>query len=134
MSKIQGSHLLLGRVADNGIFSSFAYSKSCEITQQRDTIEVSSPTSGLWREYRAGRCSRSITCECLLASDETEIESLFRDGTPILVSCRNRDNTGYEYRGRAIITHLHLAGRLHEMASYSITLQGTGAMAYAPVV
>lgn len=129
MSKIHGSNLILGGVKD-GTFAALAYAKSCEIEQQRETREVSSPTSGKWREYLAGRCDRSIRCECLLSDSAEELEQAFRSGEPMMLSCRQRDNSGYEYRGEAIITSLKIIGRIHEMASFSVTMRGTGEWEY----
>lgn len=133
MNKKHGTNLLMGRIHEDGTFHSFAFSKSCDISENADTIETSSPTSGRWKTYLKGRCSWGMNCECLLAEDENEMETLFRQNTPIEVSCRNRDNTGYEYRGLAIITSLKQTGRLHELVTYSITLKGTGELAYQAV-
>lgn len=120
---------MLGRMTEEG-FRAFAFARSCEIQQQRETIETSSPTSGTWKSYLAGRCDRTITCECLLSSDEEEIEGIFRRGETITLSCRQRDNSGYEHRGDAIITELQISGRIHEMASFSVTMRGTGVWEY----
>jgi TP901-1 family phage major tail protein len=132
MSKILGTNLLLGHLID-GAFSAFAYSKACTIDEQADTIEISSPTSGKWQEFLTSRFSWSMSCECLLSSDNSTIEDAFRKGEPIEVSCRNRDTAGKEYRGRAIITNLRATGRIHEMSTYSITLKGTGKLDYQSI-
>lgn len=127
--KIQGTNLLMG-TESYGTFSAFAYARSCEVDEQRDTIEIASPTSAQWKEYLAARCSWKMACECLLSDNEAVLEAAFRNGTPVLVTCRHRNNIGYRYRGYAIITSLRVSGRLHEMATFSIGLQGTGALEY----
>lgn len=127
--KIQGTNLLMGRET-SGSFAAFGYSRSCEISEQRDTIETASPTSAQWKDYKSARCSWTMTCECLLSDNETVLETAFRQGIPILVTCRPRGESGYRYRGYAIITSLRASGRIHEMATYSIGLQGTGELEY----
>lgn len=126
--KILGSNLILG-TETGGTFSPVAYSRSCEINEDRDTIETASPHSGQWREHRAGRCGWTMTCECLLSDNESALETAFRIGAPIPVTCRARDGS-FRYSGNAIITSLRISGRLHEMATYSISLQGTGELTY----
>lgn len=129
MNKIQGTNLLLGRQTESG-FSSFAFAKGCEISQKSDTIEVCSPDSPRAKEYIPGRTSWTATCECLYSSDESVIESLYASGEIFSVVCRQRDNQGYRYEGKAFISSLRLNGRLHEMATYTIMLQGTGDLRY----
>lgn len=130
MSKIQGTNLILGHHDGNDAFKAFAYARGCEIDLQADMIEIASPSSDMWKEFIAGRCEWSMTCECLLAKDESEIEGIFRAREPIKVSCRLRDGSGYRHTGNAIINSLKLSGRLHEMASYTIGLKGTGPLDY----
>ena len=132
MSKIQGTNLIMGHITESGM-QAFAYARSCDINQTADKIETCSPTSARAKEYLPGRTSWIMSCECLLAKDESVIEEMFRTGETFPVRCRNRDNSGYEYRGMAFISSLRASGRLHEMATYSITLQGTGELEYQPV-
>ena len=123
--------MLLGKESEEGGLELFSYARSCEIDEKSDVVEVASPTSARAREYIAGRTSWTMRCECLLAKDESVVEGLFRSGEAFWVQCRHRDNTGCRYRGKAFITSLRTTGRLHDMATYSIGLQGTGELEYA---
>ena len=125
MGKILGSDLLLGWKPAEGEYRVFGCSKSCEVSEERDTVEVSSPASGIWRGYVAGRCGWSCSCECLMSDDSDGLEEAFRLGKPVEVSMKRR-NGQVRYSGHAIITSLKSTGRLHEMATYSVRLKGTG--------
>lgn len=125
---IKGSHLIIG-IIQSGKLQPFAYSRGCEISESRDTIEYSSPTSGIWREHLPGRCSWSATVDCLLSDDARLTEQAFRDGTMLDVVCKGGE-AGYAYKGKAIITQLRASGRIREMASYSISLKGCGELRY----
>lgn len=48
--------------------AAIAGAKSCEVTTEADQIEVSSPTSGVWREYKGGRKGWSVTVSTLVLS------------------------------------------------------------------
>ena len=117
--------MLLGWKPAEGEYRVFGCSKSCEVNEERETMEVSSPTSGIWREYHAGRCGWSCSCECLMSDETDELEEAFRLGKPVAVSLKKRDGQT-RYSGKAIITSLKSTGRLREMATYSVRLKGTG--------
>ena len=129
MGKILGSNLILGTV-ENGVHKAVAYSKPCTVEEKREMTEVSSPTSGRWKEYVPGRVERRVTCECLLSDDISTLESAFMAGTPLTVSIRQRSGAGKGWRGQVLITSLRIAGRLHEMASLSVEMTGCGEWRY----
>lgn len=144
-TKIQGSRLLLGWIdypwnEENEdydeVFRVFGFAKSCELSQSRETKEIANPTDGQWKKYIAGRCDWSCSCECLLSSDSSAVEEIFRSGQPVEILLRGRYIADWRfigsYRGEAIITSLKITGRIHEMATYSISLKGTGELIYLP--
>ena len=123
---IQGRSLLLGRQIGEE-FRAFAYSQACDLEESLSTIEVASAVSGVDREYVAGKTLWRVTCSCLLASDENDLEELYRAGMPILVSMRTT-SARTSYTGYARIASLQVMGRISSMATYTISLEGTGAL------
>lgn len=129
--KIQGTNLLLSWEDAYGNTDVFSYGRSCEVSQKSDSIEVASPASARAKTFLPGRTSWNITCECLLSSDESRIEAIYRSGEEISVRCWQKGAIGgYYYKGRAFISTLRTTGRLHDMAAYTIGLQGTGELEY----
>ena len=133
MNLILGMNFLLGRVNGDGVFTSLAYSRSCAVKENREVKEVSSPSSEIWKEYIPARCSWTGTSENLLSSDGSELETAFRDGTPFLISFRERGTSGRQYRGYAIIKEIAIQARIGDVATYSISFQGTGPLDYTTI-
>lgn len=130
MNIILGMNFLLGRINEDGTFSSLAYSRSCSVKENRDVVEVSSPSSDIWKEYIPARCSWTGTSENLLSSDESELEAAFRDGTPLPMSFRERGTDGRQYRGYVIIKEKNITARIGDVAIYTLSFQGTGPLDY----
>ncbi len=126
-------NFLLGRIDDKGVFGSLAYSRSCSVEENREVKKIASHVSGMWEEYIPARCSWAGTSENLLASNASELEAAFRDGTPFLMSFRERGTSGRQYRGYVIIKKISIAARVGDVATYNISFQGTGALDYTTI-
>lgn len=108
-------------------FRAFAYAQACDLEESMATVEVASTTSGTAREYVAGRSLWRVSCSCLLASDESDMEALHRAGMPVLVTMRTA-SARTSYTGYAVITSLQVTGRISAMATYIVALEGTGSL------
>ena len=93
--------------------------------------EVASSTSGIYKEYRPLRIQWSASIDGLLSDEQAELYSVFEAGKAIDISWQDgNQNTpiNFFYRGKAYIKSLVLTGNIHEMATFSVELQGTGTL------
>lgn len=129
MAIIHGTHLNVGTVSGS-TFTPFAYGRQCELTETRDLIESSSPSSSTFKTYVPDLIGWQISCNCLLSSDVSNLESAFRSSSPIYISFRHASKQHY---GQAYITSLKHTGSIRQLAVLTITLTGTGELDYKNV-
>ena len=98
--------------------------KSCDIQHDCEAIEVSSPNSSQSKEFIPGRKTWQITVSGLLST----MKNLLQVGRVVSVSVRtSRSLVSLDVlTGTAIITHMQETGTRGSLATYSMTLQGTG--------
>ena len=118
-----------------------AGAKSCKITVNASTLDVSSKDSGIWAEKMGGQLSFNASSENLFVL--TEFKDLFNKliaREKITISfgyVLNREDNGVPgggwnmsdtstYTGDAIITSLDANASNGDIASFSINLEGTG--------
>jgi len=123
-----------------------AFSNNATLERNRDTIEVSNKDSDGNKEYIYGDKSWSMTSDALysyvLLSGNTrnsydELFTMMESNTPVNVSFARKtgtnpnwtvDSTYKTYTGTALIASLPLTAPNNDLASFSIKLQGTGAL------
>lgn len=104
-----------------------ASSVTCEVDMQTDTIEVASPTSGVFRDYIASLCGWSISTSGLIKSTQQQYDlfELWRKREKIRINYYDEElrmvRSGY-----AIITNLRESAPNRSIPTYSIALQGCG--------
>lgn len=135
MKKIQGTHIHLGTVDTDGTFSAFAFARQASVSMKRKMIQIASPTTGDSEEYIPGRKSWQMDCGCLLSNDESAVINAYNAGTKLKVAFRDETpdwspELKYAFIGNAYIDNLKQQGNIHSMASFNISLQGTGALNY----
>ena len=113
-----------------------ASSVTCEVDMQTDTIEVASPTSGVFRDYIASLCGWSISTSGLIKTTQQQYD-LFGLQYDLFELWRNRIRLRVNYydtemrmvrSGYAIITNLRESAPNRSIPTYSISLQGCGAL------
>ena len=129
MAIIHGTHLNVGTVSGS-TFTPFAYGRQCELTETRDLIESSSPSSSTFKTYVPDLIGWQISCNCLLSSDISNLESAFRSSSPLYISFRHASK---QHRGYAYITSLKQTATIRQMAVLTIILTGTGELSYINV-
>ena len=102
--------------------TAIAGARSCELNVQSDTIEVSSPTQGLWRDYIAGRKGWTVTCGQLVTEVENNIDMV---GERVTLRFGKRDDTDY-VEGYAIVTSWKATGNIGSLTQGSFSFQGCG--------
>lgn len=104
-----------------------AAQRTCSLNMQQDTIEVCSPVSGPWREYIPGTLGWNVSCDGLIYEPE------YADELMDVLTRRQKVRLSYydpELRivrsGYAIPTVLQEGASISDLASYSLTFQGSG--------
>ena len=131
MNKVIGTNIKCLTTDPDGTFKQIAFARSAIISMSRDMKEVASSTSGIYKEYRPLRIQWSASIDGLLSDKQEELYSLFEAGKAldILWQDDNQNLTiNFFYRGKAYIKSLVLTGNIHEMATFSVELQGTGTL------
>lgn len=98
------------------------------LNRETNVIEVTSKESG-WAENLSGVKSWSIECEgYVVVSDSayTALETAWENGDEIDVEIRVP--SGSTYKGKALIAEFPLEAPQDDALTFSITLQGTGAL------
>lgn len=110
--------------------TAIAGTKSNEIQVGCETIEISSPSSGQWREYIVGRKEWSVSVDFLLLAT-TDVLGLLQSGNTftLKVVTRSGNSTTVQLEGSAILKtakHRYTRGNL---AAGSYQFVGNGALA-----
>ena len=110
-----------------------ASSVTCEVDMQTDTIEVASPTSGVFRDYIPSLCDWSISTSGLIksASQQYDLFELWRNRSKLRVNYYDTEMRMVR-SGYAIITNLRESAPNRSIPTYSISLQGCGELENVP--
>jgi len=103
-----------------------ACSRSCELSIDVDTTEISSPDSGSWKDYIAGRKGWQMTTSHLVSTSNF---SLFKSlvGTKVGVSFTDGEHS-LSVWGYAICTGVKITATLGNLCQGSFTFTGCGAL------
>lgn len=106
-----------------------AGTRSNEIQTSAEAIEISSPTSGEWREYIAGRKEWSITVGHLVLTTENALDLLSVGGSYHL-EIVERQGTAVTVvaEGDAILTTRRVSGSVGNLLQGSFQFTGNGAL------
>ena len=107
-----------------------ASSVTCEVDMQTDTIEVASPTSGVFRDYIPSLCGWSISTSGLIKTTKQQYDlfELWRNRAKLRVNYYDTEMRMVR-SGYAIITNLRESAPNRSIPTYSISLQGCGELA-----
>jgi predicted secreted protein len=141
MSLVRGENVLL-YIYDGGLWKPTSCGKSCSITTNAEEIETSYVNSGNWRTYEYVALSWTAQLEGLVMLQMTNTMCLpdlraYQFGRQkVLFRYQRTDDSGNVYtdEGLAIITTITDNGDLEGVATFSMTLKGTGpiTMSYTP--
>ena len=126
MGIIHGGAIVVSRKVGN-TYTAFAAAKSCDIEVTNNDIEVSSATSGLWRNYIAGRKSWKVTVSGLvmeLSSTLLQVGSEYQLKINVTGSSPADQVTGY-----ALCKSAKVTGTQGNLGQYSCTFNGSGELA-----
>lgn len=106
-----------------------AMQRGATLNQSTDTIETTNKLTGGWKTFEPSFKEWSVDCDGLIPVDSTAFEALkesYRNGEKLVVSLLDGDGVGET--GSVIISDFPLEYPYDDSATYSITLQGTGAL------
>lgn len=101
-----------------------AEAKSCEIDVACDAIEISSPTSGQWREFLAGRKEWSVSLSHLVPAGTipTDVSMI---GTTVTLVLYERDS-GLQLSGSALVVAWRTVATVGNLCTGTFTFKGSG--------
>lgn len=104
--------------------------RGATLNRTSETIDATSKdTEGLWTETIPGMKSWGIDCDgCYIADDAAyeELETAYLEGTPVPVAVEMEN--GDIHHGEATISDFSLDIPYDDVVSYSLSLQGNGAL------
>jgi predicted secreted protein len=119
---IQGRNLLV--VADGTVI---AGCKTCDVDAEVDLLEVSSPSTGVWREYIAGRKNWSVSASTLVTSLH---DTMVQVGQKVWLTLVVRDDSGTlttdRLSGWAFVQQAKVTGAWGNLTKGSFVFQGSG--------
>ena len=138
---IKGGDLMLFEKSGS-TYSAFGFAKSHSLQIDADSLEVSSKDSGKWKEFLTTKLSWSINAEHLYVESDYDAimqKMIAREPVDVLFAIATNSNdedgkpaegwtAGSGYKGSAVITSVSVNANDGEIASYSITLQGSSAL------
>lgn len=132
-NKVSGASVILKIKKDAG-FVAIGGQTGATINRSAETIDVTNKVSAGYKEYVAGWKDWSVDCDAFVTlgdEGQEELEKAYEAGTAVEVSLRigGDDNAkGVGYKGVALITSLATDLSQDDAVTYSLSLQGTGAL------
>lgn len=119
---ILGNNILIYR-NDTAIAGTF----SNEIQSEAELIEISSPTSGQWKEYIAGRKNWSINVSWIITINNEWIE-LLNVGSSYTLKIFQRNSPNYYLTGTATLKSCKITATKGNLCQGSFQFVGNGAL------
>ena len=117
-------------VKKGGAYKVVGEQRNATLNRGSETLDVSNKaTGGAWKEFIAGAKEWSVDGDGILI-DGDEAFGLLEDAylSGELVEVKIGDDSGWGFQGNAIITDFPVEAPYDDALSYSMTLQGTGAL------
>ena len=102
--------------------------QNCSINRETETSDATTKESGVWSESEAVGLSWSVDCDGLVVVGDEGLEAL-EDAWENLQQVDIKYGTSTNYKsGKAIITSLSSNSPSKDKTTYSVSLQGVGAL------
>ena len=140
MAIFNGTDLILKvSPTSGGTEAKLMHSQSVTLDVSMDTIDITTKDSSGRQELLAGLTSFSLSSDGLMDFNptvvgDTEFDELFLQGytnrTPVtFIFTLGTTNSGdYTFSGSGIITALSISGGVEDAPTYSVSIQGSGAL------
>lgn len=145
---INGTDLCLF-ILSGASYKTIALATTCKISTSMATRKIASKDSGLWEESAVGRMSWTCDSSNLFTQDNIGTSGFTYDAlmdtfisrTPVTIKFATTTTSGMGFPqtvgtgkylgGTAIITKLDLDAKDNDTSTFSVTLEGTGALTHA---
>tara|TARA_R100001440_G_scaffold22658_1_gene37014 strand:- start:534 stop:965 length:432 start_codon:yes stop_codon:yes gene_type:complete len=138
MAIFNGTDLILTvSPSDGGANAKLMHSTSVSLSINADTIDVSTKDSAGFRALIGGQKSFSLSADGLMdfagVAADTEPDELFtqmmnRTAVTFVFGLASPASGDYTYSGSGFITSLELSGGMEDAPTYSVSIEGTGAL------
>ena len=137
MAIFNGTDLVLQVQAAQGAATEYKllHSTSCTLSMNVDTIDISTKDSAGFRDLLGGQKSFSLSADGLMdftstgsTTDPDELFTNMMNRTSVTFTFALATPAGHKYTGSAFITSLEVTGGVEDAPTYSVTLEGTGAI------
>lgn len=109
--------------------SAIAGTKSNEIQTQCEAVEISSPDSGAWRKYIAGRKQWSVSVGFLVSSNASVLSQLLNIGSTYTLRIFERDYQNSRYvTGTAMLRTCKITATKGNLCQGSFEFVGVSAL------
>lgn len=107
-----------------------AGTRSNEVQVETESIEISSPTSGQWREYTTGRSGWSVNVNYLVAAG-TDVAALLTTGTTydIVIVTRSGSTVTQRLQGTAMLKTCRITATRGNLIQGTFSFLGHGELA-----
>lgn len=133
MTQVKGIDFLLNvntGTTELPVWTKIAGQRGATLNRSAETLETTSKDSDGFKDFESSFIEWSIEAEGLVVLDDvgyTELEDSFMSGTKLQAQISTP--SGQMYQGMVIVTDLPLEFAYDDMATYSVSLQGAGALA-----
>lgn len=103
--------------------------RGATLNRSSNAIDVSNKVTGDWKRSISGLKEWSLDCNGLVVADDagfTALETAFNEGAEVVIQLA--ETAGLSYSGAAIITDFPIEAPYEDVATYSISFTGTGAL------
>ena len=114
----------------NSTYTAIASTKTNDVQTDVELIEVSSPTTGTWKQYRTGRKEWKVNVGTLVAS-AANIEDLLKVGTTYKLQFRGSSNTPC-VQGSAILKTCNIKAARGSLVQGAFVFQGNSELVAIP--
>jgi TP901-1 family phage major tail protein len=114
-----------------GTYIVVAGQRGVTLTEESDTVEFTDKTSSGAKVFDYGLYSWSVSADGVHVTGDTAYDKLadaIRNKTKVKVSLTSGAGTAKKYQGTGIVTSREFEGAYDGEATYSVEIQGTGAL------
>lgn len=124
---ILGKDLIISALDGNNVYQTIAASNSCDIEVACDVKEISSPSSGVFRSFVAGRKSWTVRVNWMVYTTDTVKSKLTSVGSSFGLRMTVSGNASTDIlSGSAILVQAQVQGSVGNILRGSWTFQGSG--------